>query len=516
MIQKVLTSLIWVVALVAAIPVSLKAQPPCGTFCSMCNSTDTAQASIFRGGVAVTPKGVLKVLVVFIDFSDDYQGNSVDSAKWPIGIGPNFMNDYIDMDTSVKSGKKFNLTTYFRDMSFDSLRVVGHPYYRQAPRSHASYVSDSITKNNVAYYAIKDVLQSLDSSTINYADYDNWKMRSLNGTPTNYQHSLGSDGKVDFVFICFRNYRIGFSGWQAEGYPNFGNTMVPISLEGGTKVIIPKGFDNYGSGAVICQNQVDYPNTFFTACHEFGHYLIGAVERYNGETEGGLWTILGSRYDNVSFFMNAEERYGLGWMEYRDITNVTHPDGTVDTLPDFATTGTAFRYSSYADYDEFILENHQGLQSSYITSAPDGFKSYDVVDKVGGNGLYVIENRTRRLRVLCADGRWNWLQDSQRVTHPNNPSLTIAVFKRGSINRSIGETDRLVRRYYDRVSGSWQYRYIEAWKDDRSGEVINNGHFRNYGDGRDRFSADDNNIFSPWSNPIAVSTCMFSLNHVDS
>ncbi|MBS1912214.1 MAG: hypothetical protein JST22_09525 [Bacteroidetes bacterium] len=464
----------------------------------------------------MTSKGVVNVMMVFVDFPDDPM-TAEDSTLWPVGAGPTFMQDIVDASPNIPSGKKFNITTYFRDASFGQFVVIGHPFYVQAPKplwryqqnlkNDGSKEADSQAAN-VPYYVNRDVLQILDSrlDSNDWKEYDTWSFRKGG----NYIHQQVPDGVIDMIIMCYRNYpRLPNNGFIGEGFNDLGgvNSAMTMSVGKGAEHIKfgPRG--NGGSGITCFDSRKSRRIDIYI--HEMGHFLLGSYERYNGVNEG-LWSLEGeSHYVNVSLFMNAQERYQLGWMDYVDVSHVA--DGTTAQIPDFGTTGVAYRYAPVLpDFEDFILENHQGLPSHYIMDSQGGSSSYDVVDWTGAPGLYIIETRRYNPRVVCADGRWNWNQDSLRVSDPSYAPFMQPVFRRGSIDRINGTTDRQPVNNYHRgplPGEGWYSDAIYSWFDEETGALrLNSREFtsdrpRHKGDGHDRWSADENNIFSPWSNP---------------
>lgn len=470
-----------------------------------------------RDGVWMTSKGVVNVLMVFVDFPGDDTLSAAAQSIWPVGAPPSFMNTIIDATPLVQSGFRNNITTFYRDMSYGKLVLVGHPYYVQAPKPRTRYEQSlkndgtpepENQKGNVPYYVNRDVLKILDTrmSPSEWDQYDIWSFRK----GVNYVHELASDGKIDMVMVCYRNvYQNAVDqdfGYRGDGFPDLGGAFgpLPLAVGGGAKQILFGPSGNGGSG-VTCFRSVEYPN-LDEYIHEVGHFLIGSVERYLDDNTG-LWSILGSRNASPSFFMSAMERYQLGWMDYTEIS--TLPDGTIAELSDFGTTGVAYRYhAGQPDYNDLILENHQGLPSPFITNTQGGSNTYDVVDWSGAKGLFVVEARTYNPLVLCADGRWRWEQDSLRVSDPLYPAFQQSVFRRGAADRADGRTDRQLQQAYHHGPTPKQGKYgemIASWFDEKTGLLVVNSRLganpRMRGDGRDCWRADGNSVLSPWSNP---------------
>jgi hypothetical protein len=258
----------------------------------------------------------------------------------------------------------------------------------------------------------------------------------------------------------------------------------------------------HGSG-VTCQHALDYPDCW-VPFHEIGHLLLGDLERYN-DANNGLWTVMGHRSTSVSYCMNAYEREQLGWITFGEATDNLEVD-----IPDFATTGTAYRmaYPGSEGFLEYYFENHQRLPSQYITVAPDGVFTYDIVDQLhvpqggepGQKGIYIVENDGYQFRVVCADGRWKW-KSTGTMPNPFNPVYTAQIFVQDGVDRSLGRTDR--RLQSGNYMGSDYYEPIWVWRDDVTNQPTWFSNARFNGDAHDAWHPDGNNLFSPWSNPAA-------------
>lgn len=259
-----------------------------------------------------------------------------------------------------------------------------------------------------------------------------------------------------------------------------------------------------GSG-VTWLNGLLYPDCS-VPFHEVGHMLLGGDERYT-DGSGGLWSLMGHRQTNVSYFMNAYEREQLGWITFNEATFGLEAD-----IPDFGTTGVAYHmaYPGLEGFLEYYFENHQSLPSSYIKIAPDNSFTYDLVDKrdfeqggrEGTKGLYILEKERGDVRVVCADGRWK-KQSTGWILNPFNQQDTAMIFQDSSIDRIGGRTDRRVQ--HGSYMGRAYHQFVWVWRDELTGAPTwfpFSG--RHGGDAEDTWKPDGNNIFSASSNPAAL------------
>jgi M6 family metalloprotease-like protein len=420
------------------------------------------------GGEWITASGTLKVMMIFIDFPDDALDPT--NSTWPVGSGPNYLSNIIDVTAGQNSGINANITTYFRDMSFGQFTVIGTAHYVQAPHTLAWYEANH--PNAEAGYSASDALQILDA-TMDFADYDGW-------TDYQYSHTLGSDGVVDMVFICYRQWYLNRgnfgSSFIAEGWVGGSLPFGSLSVDGGARMIT-------GSHSLDALQMMQYPRIEHVV-HEFGHHL-----GINHQYAPGMWSLMGHRSPSVSSFMNAVERAQLGWMTIQDVTA-----SGVQSLGDLGTMGQAYRVS-LGSGEYLILENHQGISQ------------YDVVDASGASpGLWVLHQASNAayptegtLRVMPADGRWDWA-NPQWVTFPGT-SVSVPVLKHAAVNRTTGKSDRDFIPAVD-PGGAMTYNHLLAWIPDGGSQVVFGS--RNKGDGQDVFNSTNNDLISRWSSPAAA------------
>jgi len=440
-------------------------------------------ASIQFGGADLPSFGTIRILMLFIDFPDD----SLDpgNAAWPISPtptpmgGPSYRRTIIDSASSRPSHQRYNITNYFDQQSFGNLQVVGDVVYKQALHPLSWYAADPAYNTMIPYWAARHVLEYIDTAAdydIDFSVYDNWT------TPSAYNHTPGPDGRVDFIGIGWRQwYRISPSatgGFRAIGWAKLGDVFSPgptFSVDGGARNIA----DNSGAHML---NMVEYPSCFETPLHEFGHYL-GLAHQY----DGGVWSLMGQRNSNVSYCMNAVEREQMGWIAFTDII----VDGTTASIPDFATTGTAYRLVVPGSNTSFIIENHQGINE------------YDFVDAGGGHGIYILRkcralDSEKGIQVMNADGRWNWLNPDS-VENPWVAGKYIPLYQRDGVSRNDGLTDRERVPYTKPLPVLTTTEFIYAWNDERNGNLTTGA--RKLGDGKDVWNVNVATMFSPWSNP---------------
>ena len=170
-------------------------------------------------------------VVILVDFPDDDTdpGNPVWPAEfdptnhpWQTSIGwspsnrpphPDLMADIIDPSivSPGPTGKKWNITTYFRDMSYGKFNLIGHVVYQQArwpfystlDTTDTTYMDDTTwsgSRDTISYHIIEDLRERIDSGEVPnvFESTDNWnRLGSRDFLP-------GEDNVVDLVILCFR------------------------------------------------------------------------------------------------------------------------------------------------------------------------------------------------------------------------------------------------------------------------------------------------------------------------
>ncbi|MCE2504196.1 MAG: hypothetical protein J4G05_09100, partial [Chlorobi bacterium] len=442
--------------------------------------------------------------------------------------------------------KKWNITTYFRDMSYGKFNLVGHVVYQQARHPYYSTedTTDETYEDNygggygtVIKHVIKDIEERIDSGWISnvFEGTDSWNRIA----PRQFQP--GNDNDVDLVVFYFRN-----KVWR--GWDGIASSWPVDSVDDGTT-------DGAWVGNnVIVQNLKKYPkpNTFDVTFHEIGHHL-GLRHQY----WDGMWSLMSANHEGY-ILANSWERWKMGWLEFFDYDPLSsmNGDGDTVTIRDLATHRQAIRVrlpdSTTEEY--FFIEHHRQSQSNFITNLPDTTRpwhnpddvmTYDIIDiiddSVTAPGMYILYDgygyNAGSFKVQTADGRWNWIADGW-VTAPWSTTQQLRLYKRGSTGRSplpngpnpdtslyyiqntyktdrqmldfdtVYRTPRIDPQTGDTVDFSFRRAvdYIWSWRTNAGNgdgvmDTANPGRPRRKGDDGDGWTLEWNDMFSPWSNP---------------
>ncbi len=418
-----------------------------------------------RGGRYFTEQGVVRALVVFVQFAGDT--TNPNNGNWPVNQPPIYWKQVLDSTLTPQNNDDGSLSQWFREMSFNKLQIYGDAYFVITDSTKQWYIDHGKDYGDVN----KDVLIKLDSQ-VDYSLYDNWKFEY-------YSHKNVPDSTVDLIIIIYRE------NVETEIFP-YSNGIAQLGFSG--NLIVDGGSTKIkglfpGSG-VFLEKGIWGKHTQWQS-HEIGHLLMGAGHPgYNkdGQYEG-FWGILFAN----SYLVNAHDRHWLRWV---DVTELQITDSLDISVSDYLTSGDAYRIAlpGTNDNEAFFIENHQEL--SYF----DNWVNWDG----SGKGLYIyhVYGNTDKpsYDVEIAEGRFNW-SNPYWIHNPwnSNPLDSVPVFAQGTPNR-FGYDGR------DAIPTTKGYKYkIYVTDDDQDGNWDINR--RVFGSELDAFKVGYNEIFSPWSNP---------------
>ncbi len=441
------------------------------------------------GGWLLPSVGTIRVLFVFAQFPDDKHDTT--NSTWVKGQAPANMQGWVDQSWSTNPTQG-SMTHYFNEMSFNKLKFIGKTVSVVTPQTRAWYLANNKKRGDIH----TQIIQQLDQ-TWDFAQFDNWDYEG------NYNHINRPDGIVDMVFMVWRNIANDYTINQRDSIFNklnmgrsadLGLGWPDVLVDNGQRRlkmgVFPSGNTPGGSGASLCDWFIE--NMFRFCIHEYGHYLQGGNDQHVGH---GFWGLL-SGWGIKNFIANSFERYRLGWINLNTVP--ASPDQTIQnaTLPDFVTTGVAYRLVGNAATNEyFYIENHQKI--SFWENNQMFLRSpYGNVE----NGVYVLRQESagqdnKFIKCLAADGRWNWTVN-QLTPNQWGPGYLL-VFKRLGADRVNGYHDlEFIPWYWNNV---YQGTAAIHFTENKSGQPVLD--VRYSGDGKDAFRLGYNEVWSPFSNP---------------
>lgn len=176
-----------------------KCQIVCGGTINNIDKDIRTPQYIANGGV-FTPKGDIRVLVIFVTYGGVYDTMHVDGwsanadrPQWALSNTPSFYCSYTDFNTNIYSGEnRYNVSDFYYQMSNGSFRMI------------VDYYPSTIHLNPNVATGIGDfhkkILAQIPPS-FDWTPYDNRK----NHPNFFYDNSFSSpDSIIDYVVFCHR------------------------------------------------------------------------------------------------------------------------------------------------------------------------------------------------------------------------------------------------------------------------------------------------------------------------
>lgn len=465
MSRKISTILCCALLLLVIAPVSSQTVSAEALRCATMTPASLHRATDGAGGMHITARGMLRILLVFVSFHDDETVH----PYWPAHQPPVSMGEFIDPDTLTRSAGLWNLTGYFRQMSLGQFHVVGDAVWVETPHSWTEYTNGSYGRANWS------VLQESVDPLVDFSRYDNWTNSG------DFRNENSADGLVDMIVMVWRTTVFATLGEASLGYkPGFAVDGKRIEMG------FPERYDTPLGSGVTCEYPYgdDPPKAMRTMAHEIGHWLLGGPHPYNGGTISGkhqYWGILcaGQR---ISSCVNAYERERLGWLTVPEM-----PRGVEQSLADFVTTGAAFKFHppGGGPLEEWYFENHQHLSDFDDVTANGDDRGLWILHQLAPYGEMDV------FRIRPSDGNWTW---GDRGVTTACFARGLPLFSRGAPDVHSGESHR------DQiVTASSAVNWLMAFEES-PGQVSCGSFFAGQGF-EGAFRAAGNNVFSAWSNP---------------
>ncbi|MBS1658771.1 MAG: T9SS type A sorting domain-containing protein [Bacteroidetes bacterium] len=359
-------------------------------------------------GYFVPTEGTLRVLVVYaqVDYSiggcpapGDTYGSNGDWADgqapyWETGGGP-YINPQplFDADLPITDG---TLTDYYFQASRGELTALGDYINLVIPCTTSGLSGDGLA----AVFTTLDAMGSQVTTAHgkHLADFD-----LFNGNGKGLVKSVGTDGKIDCVFVIWKNNSYTGNIDCSSGYGVNGYYSYQINDQGST----------WSFPVISSWGGCSWDGTYYTFTAEFLHGLLGSNNWHTGGGAGPYTFLVPphtlcttAQYDNQSNMFCGWDRNHLGWKGSKTnlisahncttgsevMTDLTEPTSAgpfeaTYCLQDFALTGDAIRIKlphinytgassgSGAVKNQYLwLENHQkisGFDHAHYEEHPD-------------------------------------------------------------------------------------------------------------------------------------------------
>lgn len=391
-------------------------------------------------GSALTPRGDVRILVIFAGFTEDLAlSNSgqplcsdYNDAIWPqddhihpIGTAlPQNLDafGYSSASQFRSAATDYTASNFLYQMSHTATSPfkVAFDYFPQRINISASAAAGG----NIVGYG-QAVLNQIDQLYPNY-DWSPWDQRINDPGFQTDNSGAGRDGKLDYVVICFR------TGNCSRAYalpPSTGLAGVPYHTFPATSTrpayTISTGHMQTGMELETLTFLHEFSHTLYNSPHMWG-VNRGTTGQYWNQTYG--WGMMANV--NTFYSTNAWERWFLGWTELRtglgqddsdiqDETSLAATNG-IYTLRDFITTGDAVRIRLPRTNQFLWLENRAKKgpfdqrfnwtidgSGAPFAAPPQGLVAM-VEDMAPSREQYGVGNRTNGLRTVSAQGNYDY------------------------------------------------------------------------------------------------------------
>ena len=351
------------------------------------------QSGLSSYGGSVTPRGTLKVLVIFAGFTNDVNRQAPDYAQnlnntnpWPqtdathpvpgTSFPQNANADFYDNPSSFQNNAvDKSLSNLYYQMS----RHCANPFKLQAvffPK-RINVTADDV--KNARGGGMIDYTDEVMTALINDPDTQNFDFSQVDqrGASPNFQYDNSSsapDHVIDYMVIVWRNpgtpyqtvvpqngIAYGGAGWagvpQVTGIPSANGQVYRTQYDMGfTQAAGMNGLDQ----AVFVH---EFAHNVSNAPHYLGANRTVGENFYISEGPGLMGNF------RMYFMANAWERWYNGWVEL--MTGTTHVDSDIQgpasltatngefTLRDYISTGDVMRIRLPNSSQYLWLENHQ-------------------------------------------------------------------------------------------------------------------------------------------------------------
>ncbi len=279
----------------------------------------------------------------------------------------------------TQTAPPYSVTSYYRELSHDSLRVNGTVFdWKRVPSADTVYEGpagcDGLCSTSGVAQLIADIVAAEDPS-VDFGQFDN-------DGPDGIPNSGDDDGYVDALVLLHPevgsecqlvtsgvanniwSHRFTYAGWTGHDL----QTNDPSANGGYIKIrdYIIQGAQGGDNGCTP-----NKPQAMGVVAHETGH-LFGLPDLYDTGTQGtsgiGRWGLMasgGERTPTRPAYMSAWSRATLGW-----VTEVPITHDTTVTLSPAEVSDTALVVPIAQTNEYFLLENRQQLGSDTNLYAP--------------------------------------------------------------------------------------------------------------------------------------------------
>jgi len=341
-----------------------------------------SSGSLSSNGNAITPKGELHVLVLFISFDDntntifdtDFPNDPTALRYWAPNDLPNWAkgesNDLFDKTTAT-IGQKKNLSNWFSIMSKGAFTVTGEVFPEMI------VLPASARTSSPQQLALNQIINNPAYANYPWSNFDR-RSRKGRGSWDVDNSNTAPDGWIDYVFVIHREQGV-----------TTGSASVDFNSNVEPKVALGATASSFNLNDPLDNMRGYFLHELAHHTHMEGHYNGANDVRSDGNffTNSHGWGFMGSYLPQFET-ANAWERWWLGWH------NPIEVNGDVTLwLRDYMFHGDAVRIPlPGAPEDELWLEYHSRVLRNITPIPPSDFDRKPVFGNPPGTqpgpGLY--------------------------------------------------------------------------------------------------------------------------------
>jgi hypothetical protein len=450
----------------------------------ICQSTTTPKIPYAPYGGVFTPKGTLRVLLVFVTYKDKsasnpkFENKNYNLPNWNYTKN-NKLPDFVNSETGASPSYIFNKESDFEEkmdvvpnnfskefalMSNGKFKMIGEVFTDAKGKPTVVEIdpTDGYSWTNMNARAV-EAMQKINPK-MDYSRFDQRRnlpnFRFDNSDTTTHK----PDKIIDFVVFVHR-YNKGWKEQPKRGmkaWVGSGGGFAATGVQAQNKVNgyrIAEGFTmTYKSGVFIHE----VAHVLFNAPHIMGVNNVVGNHLYLLNAGWGVMS-------PISIFggFNAWERWYAGFIELTADIQSPKDIEPIDVfvLRDFFTTGDAMRIKiPFAKGQHLWLENHAKLhpldehpwsgkvlgEGDTIARSAKGIYAY-VEDIEGSRNVIfsALSNRANGVKVLHAGGNYDYQMNEELPDLKNNWGNVMKSFRRLEAN-PISGTNNLYRFPYDK------------------------------------------------------------------
>ncbi len=366
----------------------------------LCSANSFSQKA-FENGMYLTPKGNLKVLMVFvaIDWGDSsHFNNGLSHGNWP---DPNVVPAWSRTlyDSIVQTPQINETSKYFEELSFGDYHVTAG-YHKDVIQLTLNdfFDTNGVFNRDNYWKAVETKIANMPLNSnggFNINSYDQWS-----STQDYVAKTSGTNGKIDHLMIFMRNHpRLGNQGGSTgrNSMDAFGTTTESASLFSANN------------------------NPFSISRHEYAHGMFGSNTYHSVGKPGGNWTFMwgaggyGALSSSGGMRTLTGNAFDRNWVKYKPSANTHQISARSISGGELNAQLDSFKLDPSNPSGEYILRNFWNSGDAIRIKLPYVQRSGNVVIPMRNHW----RNDTVNLNVSAdVHNQYLWIENRQTTSSP--------------------------------------------------------------------------------------------------